>query len=199
MRRRLRPLILLLLLIAGGDGCGRSRPGSEATTSPAPAGPAGDAQDVCQRRACRPETTLTIPIDGDRVAELKLAPSPYLMDDGGLVVVPGDAVELSAVAEGDQVRVTGVAAAGEGSIQVVLSQMDNGATMLRVKHTYGRALAYCARIQILGVDGAAATSIVPVAPSTFGGELWEDPIVGVRLDRFELTDDRGARTCRRDR
>jgi hypothetical protein len=149
--------------------------------------------EQCRVTRCRPATRVRIPLGDQGVYEVDFPPSPWVVDQSAISLVPGETLHIEADVGKDglleHLRAVETIVAPERTIQLTFtSPADPFLAQLEVKNPFDRPLRYKLGMQLAGRDGLFATSSVPVGAKISAVELWNDPIVQLVLIELRLGD-----------
>lgn len=148
---------------------------------------------------CRHDVAVKLRREKGEPYEQTFALMPPSVQNGLLVLLPGESVHVAGKRRGDRLADLRLVEEGaEHAIEVKFEQQTDGTGMLlTVKNPFDQPLRFRAGVQWLdGPERLMATSICPVQPGLMSFEMWPQPIFQIALADFELLGEKDDLSCR---
>jgi hypothetical protein len=167
---------LLILLFAGVVAMGQQQTPEQAR------------DEVCQRVACRPATTVRLKLNAKEYSEMEFPKAPYVAE-GFINVLVGEEILVEFEDVGGVLsnpRYVKTTDKPERTISFRLEQTYDG-TVLRVKNPFEKSITYDCLIQHYSEQRLRKTTIVPVRGGLMSFEMWPYPVAQVVLSNVRYT------------
>ena len=155
---------------------------------------------LCRERLCRPPTTVRVVMKDGRVMETLLAePSPIVLPNGWVTILPGEEVHVAFRVDGEALQDAHAVKRpreGETSISFHFTQdPKNGESDLVIASSSKRMVKLDLGMMLPDSDRVQKTSSCPVIAGGKSYEHWPHPVFQFVAARFRILPDGSSMAC----
>ena len=139
--------------------------------------------DICAKVACRERTTVRVRLDPKHYTEVSFKRMPWT-DGDAIYLVTGESFSIQFKATRDAIGAAEYrpgSTPGPDSLELGLSQQENGFTTLSIKNGFGRRIAYKCVMLLPGDNRMQSTRVLPIEPGLTNFESWQHPVAQLIL------------------